>query len=130
MINIVLSIILFYIPVFEDPPEIILTYQNNNQLILLFSTNNRSPDYRRALLELARDPLGLDQRDLIIFEIFESGGIYPDGSSISEDEVKIMRNYYKIKPSAFTIIIINKQLQEIFRSEQPVSVQEIFNKID
>ncbi len=130
MINFIFSTILFIIPFFEDPPEIIIPYQNNNQLILIFSENNRSPEYEQALLELSRDPLGLDQRDLIIFEIFTTGGIYPDGSALSEADAEILRNYFKIETSAFTIVIINKQLEEIFRSSHPVSVKDLFKTID
>jgi hypothetical protein len=130
MINFIFSTILFTIPFFGDPPEIIIPYQNNNQLILIFSENNRSHEYEQALLELSRDPLGLDQRDLIIFEIFTTGGIYPDGSALSEADAEILRNYFKIETSAFTIVIINKQLEEIFRSSHPVSVKDLFKTID
>jgi hypothetical protein len=130
MIAYIFSALLFLNPVFEDPPDLILPYENNNQLILIFSENNRSTDYERALLELARNPLGLDQRDLIIFEIFPNGGIYPDGTSLSEEEAKILRNYYQVEPSAFALIVVNKQLQEIIRSSRPLPVEEIFKRID
>jgi hypothetical protein len=123
MIAYIFSALLFLNPVFEDPPDLILPYENNNQLILIFSENNRSTDYERALLELARNPLGLDQ-------IFPNGGIYPDGTSLSEEEAKILRNYYQVEPSAFALIVVNKQLQEIIRSSRPLPVEEIFKRID
>ncbi len=116
--------------VIDGPPDLIIPYQNNNQLILIFSENNRSPDYDRALIELAKDPLGLDQRDLIIFEIFPNGGIYPDGTSLSEEEANNLRSYYQVEPSIFTLIVINKRLEEVFRSLQPLPVEEIFKSID
>ena len=130
MISYIILALFILNPVLEDPPDLILPYENNNQLILIFSENNRSTDYESALLELAKHPLGLDQRDLIIFEIFPNGGIYPDGTSLSEEEAKILRNYYQVGLSTFALIVINKQLQEILRSSHPLPVEEIFKRID
>ncbi|MBS0001304.1 MAG: DUF4174 domain-containing protein [Cyclobacteriaceae bacterium] len=105
-------------------------FQHSNQLILLFAGNNRSPDYEKALLELSKDPIGLDSRDLLLFEIFQTGGIQPDGSSLSEEEAEKLRDFFKVNKSEFSIVIVDKNLQEIFRAEQPVTVKEIFSAID
>lgn len=130
MITRLFSVLFFFNASIDNPPDLFIPYQNNNQLILIFSVSNRSPEYEKALFELSRDPLGLDRRDLIIFEIFPNGGIYPDGSPISEEEAKDLRNYYQIATSPFTLIVISRQLEEIFRSPVPLPVSEIFKKID
>jgi hypothetical protein len=124
---IILSSILFQI---EDPPEIINPYRNNNQLILIFSPGNRSSDYEQALLELSKDPLALDQRDLVIFEIFPKGGILPEGTSLSEEDAKALHRYYAIDIARFTMLIVNKHQKEIYRSTQPENLTQIFKKID
>ena len=130
-----MKIIFFYLIVLNiyqsgDPPEIIKNFQNNNHLILIFSTDNKSPNYEQTLLKLARDPLGLDTRDLIIFEIFQRGGIHPDGSPLTEEEVKNLRKFYAVHPDKFKLVIVNKKMMEVFRSDVPVSAQKIFDVID
>jgi len=130
-----MKIILFYLLVLnicqsDDTPEIIKNFQNNNHLILVFSTDNKSSDYEQTLLELARDPLGLDTRDLMIFEIFQRGGIHPNGSPLNEEEVKNLRKFYAVHPDKFTLVIVNKNMTEVFRSDVPVPAQKIFEVID
>ena len=112
----------------SDPPAVIQPYQNTHQLILVFAENNRSVEYGRAMTELSKDPLGLDRRDMLIFEVFERGGIQPDGSSLSEEETAALRNYFGID-GKFSIVILDKRLQEIYRTDQPVTLQEIFKVI-
>ena len=114
----------------ETPPEVLQSFQNSNSLILVFSDSNRSPDYEKAMSELARDPLGLDSRDLLIFEIFLQGGINPDGSSLTDEETSSLRDFFHVRTSEFYIIVLDKMLQEKFRTKQPVALKEIFDAID
>jgi len=130
MIQILLVIISLIIVQLDDPPEIIKAYKNNHQLILIFSSGNRSSDYEKAILELGKDPLGLDQRDLIIFEIFPSGGILPDGLPLLEKDAAALRLFYEIDVTEFTMVVLNKNQQEIFRTNQPIAVKHIFESID
>lgn len=130
MSSVKLFIILSFSLFSETPPQVILPYQNSNQLILLFAESNRSTEYEKMLLELSRDPLGLDQRDLIIFEIFPSGGLLPDGTSMSEEDALELQEYFNVDKSSFAAVVVNKNLQEIYRTEKPVPVKEIFTEID
>ena len=130
MSSVKILIILSFFYLSETPPESILPYQNTNQLILLFAGSNRSADYEQMLHELSRDPLGLDQRDLVIFEIFPSGGLLPDGTSLSEQDALELREYFNVDKTSFSAVVVNKNLQEIYRTEKPVPVKEIFSEID
>ncbi len=122
---------LFVLPVSRDEtPGIIASYRNNNRLILLFAPDNRSSHFEKALLNLSRDPLGLDKRDILIFEIFRSGGIMPDGSPLSEKEADTLRNYYQIDPGSFRIVLINMDNDEIRRFSEPVTGKAIFTEFD
>lgn len=130
MITYLFSILICFNIVRGNPPELLIPFQNSNQLLLVFSESNRSPEYERILRELSKDPLGLDRRDIIVFEVFPNGGINPDGSAISEEEAKVLRDYYQVAISSFTLIVINRHLEEIFRSAVPLPVGEIFKNID
>ena len=130
MSRIILVFFLRFFFLTETPPEVILPYQNTNQLILLFAASNRSADYEQMLLEFSRDPLGLDGRDLVIFEIFQSGGLLPDGTSLSEEDTRELRRYFNVENGSFAVVVVNKNLQEVYRTGKPVTVKEIFREID
>jgi hypothetical protein len=130
MSRIILVFLLRFFFLTETPPEVILPYQNTNQLILLFAASNRSADYEQMLLEFSRDPLGLDQRDLVIFEIFQSGGLLPDGSSLSDEDTRELREYFNVENGSFAVVVVDKNLQEVYRTGKPVTVKEIFGEID
>jgi hypothetical protein len=130
MIKILLFLIFQGFTLKENPPEVIVPYQHANQLILLFAPNNRAPEYEQMLIEFSKDPIGLDRRDMVIFEIFQFGGIKPDGTSLSEDEAQILRNYFNVGNGIFSVLILGKNLQEKYRAAQPVTTKEIFGEID
>jgi hypothetical protein len=114
----------------EESPALISEFQSTNQLILIFARDNRSELYERTLLEIAKDPLGMDKRDVLIFEIFRGGGIHPNGSSLSEEEVKPLWDFYRMSENDFMIILIDKKSKEIFRSDRPMKAADIAAKFD
>jgi hypothetical protein len=79
---------------------------------------------------LIRDPLGLDKRDIKIFEIFIEGGIGPTGESYSINEVTSIRKFYHIENPEFKILLLRGKFQQIFQSDVPVVVEDIFEKFD
>jgi hypothetical protein len=79
---------------------------------------------------LTKDPLGLDQRNILIFEIFETGGIGPGGESLSEEQVNFIRKHYNIERGNFSEVLVTNSFREIYRSENPVEIKEIFQYFD
>ena len=114
----------------QELPDIISEFQLTNRLILIFSKNNQSELYQQTLLELARDPLGMAERDVLIFEIFTTGGIHPDGSALSEHEVETLWDFYQTSEVEFMIVLINAESKEIFRSEVPIKAASIISRFD
>ncbi len=122
--------VLLFLITFQETPDLIREYHQYNQLIILYSEDNRSPSYEKTLLAMAKDPLGLDERDIIIIEVFSKGGIRPDGTSLTDPEVASLREYYALENTSYRIILVNRESREIFRSDQPMNVQEIFYQFD
>ena len=91
-------LLFFHILIFfqDDVPIILSTYDQNTNAILIFAPGNRSDDYLQAITRLTKDPLGLDERNILIFEIFETGGIGPGGESLSEEQVISIREHFKM----------------------------------
>ena len=116
---------------FQDTlPMILSGYDDDTRAIIIFAPDNRSGLYTQTISLLTRDPLGLDSRNIKIFEIFNEGGIGPAGESYTSENVTSIRTYYKIKSSDFNILLSHKKFEEIFRSDKPLKIQEIFQKFD
>lgn len=114
----------------EDFPQVFTLYEDNIKAILIFAPDNQSKSYNQMISMLTRDPLGIDKRNIKIFEIFQAGGIGPDGESISGEDVTSIRKYYNIEPSNFNVILSIRKFEEIFRSNKIFTVNEIFEKFD
>ena len=114
----------------EDFPQIFTSYENDLKAVIIFAPDNQSKAYNQSITMLTKDPLGIDKRNIKIFEIFRSGGIGPSGESILEEDVTSIRSYYDIDPSNFKIILSAGKSGEIFRSDKPIEIDEIFGKFD
>jgi hypothetical protein len=84
----------------------------------------------QSISRLTKDPLGLDQRNILIFEIFKTGGIGPGGESLSEEQVNSIREYYAIDSGNFSEVLVSNNFREIYRSEMPIEIMEIFLYFD
>jgi len=114
----------------KDIPQIFTSYDNGLMAVIIFAPDNQSKAYNRSITLLTKDPLGIDKRNIKIFEIFQSGGIGPSGESISEEEVTSIRKYYDIYPTNFKVILSAGKSAEIFRSDKPITLEEIFERFD
>jgi hypothetical protein len=113
-----------------DPPRILTSYEDDLKAIIIFAPDNQSKLYNQSISMFTRDPLGLDQRNVKILEIFVLGGIGPGGESISGEDAAEVRKHYNIEPSAFNIILAVGHFEEIHRTENLITIEEIFKKFD
>lgn len=125
-------IFLFYVLFFfqSDLPLVLSTYDQSANAIIIFAKDNRSDLYEKSISSLTKDPLGLDERNIVIFEIFTAGGIGPGGESLTEEQVDSIRQYYTINSGDFSEILVSGGFKEIFRSQVPIEVKEIFRNFD
>jgi hypothetical protein len=84
----------------------------------------------QSITNLTKDPLGLDQRNILIFEIFKTGGIGPGGESLTEEQVTSIREYYLIDGGDFSEVLVTNNFREIHRSDVPVDIKEVFRYFD
>jgi hypothetical protein len=126
-VTIILS---FFFFLQEDFPEIFTMYEGDQKAILIFASDNQSKPYYEMISILTRDPLGIDKRNITIFEIFRAGGIGPYGESISEEDVTTIRKYYDIGLSNFNVILTVRKFEEILKTDKPISIDKIFEQFD
>jgi hypothetical protein len=114
----------------NDLPLVLSTYDQNANAIIIFAKDNRSDLYAKSITSLTKDPIGLDERNIVIFEIFTTGGIGPGGESLTTEQVTSIRQYYTIDSGDFSEILVSGSFKEIFRSDVPIEIKEIFRNFD
>lgn len=128
--NILFGLLVFSTIFVYDPPEIITGYKGQNRLILIFSQSNHDTDYEKSLNILASDPLGMDKLDIVIFEIFTVGGISPDGSAITDEDVVQLRQFYEVPFNEFKIILVDKNSRKVYESWEPIPLSQILRSFE
>lgn len=127
-----MTLLFFYLLFFfqADLPIILSTYDKNTNAVIIFAPDNRSGQYMQSISRLTKDPLGLDQRNILIFEIFKTGGIGPGGEALTEEQVTSIREYYLIDSGDFSEVLVTNNFREIYRSDIPVDIKEVFRYFD
>lgn len=125
-------IIFFHLITFfqENLPLVFSTFDQNANAVIIFAPDNRSDLYGKSISRLTKDPLGLDQRKIVILEIFTTGGIGPGGESLAEEQVSSIRQHFNIDRGDFSEILVTSKFSEIFRSDTPIEINEVFKYFD
>jgi hypothetical protein len=101
-----------------------------NRILLIFSTNEDSSQLMDQEEALLRDKAGLDERDLLIFEITRDQDIR---ELIHQNKYRSSADLwqsFKIIKSDFTVILIGKDGTEKFRSTSAITSKELYAVID
>ena len=127
-----MQFVLIFIVLFQtvELPQLLTDKYAENKVLIIFAPDNRDPDYETVLLNLAKDPLGIDERNIVIFELFVEGGLQPDNTPMSEEEVGVFRKIYQAEAERFQIILLNEEKAEIHKSADLMNSKEIFSIFD
>ena len=103
-------------------------YKWQNRIILLFADSSEDPLFQQQKRLLEDYSEGLLERDLVLFEIFESTVVSPEGD-LSEEQADDFRKYFSVK-EGFTLLLIGKD-GGVKRSENTiVPAEDLFLQID
>lgn len=90
--------------------------QNPRQFLIFTPSESEKYKEQRTVLE-SQEP-GFEDRDLLTIVFLEN------------EEATEARNRYGVKPGSFVVVLVGRDGGEKFRSEEPVSAQELFDRID
>ncbi|MBM3211673.1 DUF4174 domain-containing protein [Candidatus Poribacteria bacterium] len=105
-------------------------YKWKNRLLLVFSPSETYPDYRLQKRELEEQMAEVEDRDLIVFTVFEKGGNSIGASPMTDEEGEFLREKYGIELGQFTIILVGKDGEEKLRRTEHTPLEEIFSVVD
>ncbi|HLJ57146.1 MAG TPA: DUF4864 domain-containing protein [Chthonomonadaceae bacterium] len=105
-------------------------YRNKNRLLILCAP---SPDDGRFAQEAARirgAADGLKERDVLRFELFETGVSRRDGAELKPRTADLLRRKLHAAKGRFMLLLIDKNGRSIAASGRPMARAELFAAID
>jgi monofunctional biosynthetic peptidoglycan transglycosylase len=105
-------------------------YKWKNRLLLIFSPSESYPGYKVQKREFEEQMAEVEDRDLIVFNIFEEEESLIGKSSISDAAAESLRKQFDTESGQLTVILVGKDGGEKLRSTGSVTTEEIFSLID
>jgi Domain of unknown function (DUF4174) len=105
-------------------------YRWENRIVLIFSPSEKNEAYRQQLSSLVEGEKGIEERDIVIFKIFEDKGITPENEQLTKNICEQLRQEFGIKKEQFCVILIGKDGGEKYRKSTILSNENLFAIID
>jgi len=100
------------------------------RLLLVFAAENAQSHYQSLANEISSRQADVNDRDLVVFEIIESGTSRMNGSPIEPQKAASIREQFEITPNSFTVILVGKDGGIKMKRNDQVRLEEIFRLID
>lgn len=115
----------------------LISHQNNplqnyrwkNRIILLYAHETSEAYYEQRGF-IKSDAEGIEERDLLIFELFKKKGYDPDGQLLTNYDYRWFMNKYIRKQNNFQFTLIGKDGGVKLDADEPVTNKRLFGLID
>jgi bifunctional DNA-binding transcriptional regulator/antitoxin component of YhaV-PrlF toxin-antitoxin module len=108
----------------------ITNLQWKKRLLLIFAADNAQSNFQSLANEISSRQADVDDRDLVVLEILESGTSRMNRSRIEPQKGASIRKQLGIAPDEFTVILVGKDGGIKLKRNDQVRLEEIFQLID
>lgn len=106
-------------------------HQWEDRILLVFSESSEDSLLVQQITHFEEDTAGLEDRDLMIYQIYKDKGVAPNGKELSAKSTKQLRAKYKVISNSFTIVLIGKDGGEkLRRSNEILTRKVLYQTID
>jgi hypothetical protein len=114
----------------DSPVMDLDAFKWKNRLIFLFAPHADDPMLEALRREISSRPQAVKERDLVIFEILESGDSRMDATPIDPQTATLLRERFGIPPKTFTLVLVGKDGGVKLRQNGTVELEAVFALID
>ncbi len=105
-------------------------YRWKNRIVLIFATGPDSDSYLQQIEKMNSDKDGLQERDVLVFSLFQQGTSYLNDKAISQESAERIIARYNSGQKEFRFILIGKDGGVKLDKEMIVSTGDLFGNID
>ncbi len=103
----------------QDPTRTLAGYRGKNRVLVVFAASGRDPGFVAQNRLWEHEQAGFADRALVTLPVFAAAR-----------RSAPLAGKYGVIPGRFTVILVGKDGREAFRSEQPVSANDLYSRID
>ena len=105
-------------------------YKWKNRLLFVFAPHSSHPSLIDLKNDLSVQKEEILDRDLIVFQIYETGSSFKDMNEIDHQMADKLRREFRVSPGLLTVILVGKDGGVKLRQNQQVNLKQIFSLID
>jgi len=105
-------------------------YQWQHRLLLLFAPSVEDPAYQALGRELQEQARGVQDRDLMVFQVLEQGPSLVAGQEISSAAAQALRQRFAVRSGTCTVVLVGKDGGVKLQRTGQVALADIFALID
>ncbi|UCG56784.1 MAG: DUF4174 domain-containing protein [Phycisphaerales bacterium] len=105
-------------------------YRWKSRLFLIFAPSHEDGDYLRQSSEFDGAAHELQDRDIVVIELLETGRSTMGALPMANEEQSVLRRRFEVPADGFCFILIGKDGAVKLRSKQPVGSGDLFELID
>lgn len=105
-------------------------YQMKSRILLVFAPTPDDARYEEQVDEIEAEREEAEDRDLLLFGIFEDGPSFAEERAVSSGESARARVRFDVSHAEFGLRLLDKDGTEILRSSEPLTAEDIFRAID
>ena len=105
-------------------------YQRKNRLLLLFAPSRFHPLFDVLHQSIVAQEAEVSDRDLVVFEILESGQSSVRAADIDSETAHLLRDRFKVDQGEFKVILVGKDGGTKLERKDQTHLKEFFELID
>jgi hypothetical protein len=105
-------------------------FQWKNRLLFLFAPNRSHPLFDALQKSIAIEQAEVEDRDLVIFEILESGSSSMDTRDLDSQVAQSLRDKFDVRGDQFSVILVGKDGGIKLNRQEQTRLEDIFALID
>ncbi|MEM8524151.1 MAG: DUF4174 domain-containing protein [Bacteroidota bacterium] len=105
--------------------QLLSKHQWENRILLVFAEQADNSLFVKQLTHFQEDKVGLVDRDLVIYQIYEYQGTAPNRKELYAEEVEELRIKYQVAKGDFVVILIGKDGGEKLRKTNELLTREL-----
>jgi hypothetical protein len=105
-------------------------FQWKNRLLFLFAPNRSHPLFDALQKSIATEQVGVADRDLIVFEILESGPSRMEMTDLDSQVAQSLRDKFDVRGDQFAVILVGKDGGIKLNQQDETQLDDIFGLID
>jgi hypothetical protein len=114
----------------KETPMDLSQFQWKNRLLFLFAPNRSHPLFNVLQKSIANQQAEVADRDLVIFEILESGASRMDRSDLDPQAAQSLRDKFDVRRGGFAVILVGKDGSIKLNRQDQTRLEDIFGLID